>query len=288
MSYGIIYVLLVAGLACKSDDPGYKRVDYDLDKPDEVFFMDGDLQEISGLTVSGHYLAAVEDENGKLYFLNPQNGKIEEDAKFWKDGDFEGIETVGTSLFALKSNGNLYQVEGIKPDEDDTEKFDLGFSGDDNFEGLGYQPETDMLLLSAKRSPQARKKEIYAISPQELVAGRQARQVHVIDQSELRQYVLKKEKRWIDRVTQRLATAAYSFNPSAIAVHPRTGEIYVLSSPNPQLLVLNKNWKIKALVFLDPLKFKQPEAICFDFEETLFIANEGKDGRANVLKFNKR
>lgn len=288
MSQGLLYVLMILALACKSDESSGKKIGYDLNEPAEVLILEKKLTEISGLTLMGHYLIAVEDEKGNIYLIDRTNGEIAEKADFWKDGDFEGIELVGSYLFALKSNGNLYRVEADNPNAEHTENYDLGFSGNDNFEGLGYQPDTDKLLLASKRSPDAGTKEIYAISPDEISSGLRARQVYIVDQAQLHEHQMKQKKRWIDRFAQGIATANYSFNPSGIAVHPHSGDIFILSSPNPQLLVLNKNWKIKSLMFLDPIKFKQPEGICFDPEGTLFIANEGREGKANILKFLKQ
>jgi uncharacterized protein YjiK len=78
------------------------------------------------------------------------------------------------------------------------------------------------------------------------------------------------------------------FSPSAIAVHPITGEIYVTSSKGKLLLVLDRQGRIVHLEKLKKSLHTQPEGICFDADGTMFIANEGKDGKAKIYKFRYR
>jgi sugar lactone lactonase YvrE len=49
--------------------------------------------------------------------------------------------------------------------------------------------------------------------------------------------------------------------------------------------VLDRQGKIVHLEKLKKSLHTQPEGICFDADGTMFIANEGKDGRAKIFKF---
>ena len=82
---------------------------YTFDRPDTLFRLPNRLREISGLTVlDDQRLGAVQDEKGKLYVLNLHTGEIEDDPRFDKDGDYEGLARVGDRVFVLRSNGTLY------------------------------------------------------------------------------------------------------------------------------------------------------------------------------------
>ena len=51
------------------------------------------------------------------------------------------------------------------------------------------------------------------------------------------------------------------------------------------LLVINRSGEIITSVKLPKKLFKQPEGICFNPEGDLFISNEKKGKRANILQF---
>lgn len=75
--------------------------------------------------------------------------------------------------------------------------------------------------------------------------------------------------------------------PSGIAVHPVTGEFYIISAVGNILMVVNRNNEIVHLEKLIPKLYKQPEGICFSPDgKTLYISNEGKQKQANILIFN--
>ncbi|MDX1477351.1 MAG: SdiA-regulated domain-containing protein [Saprospiraceae bacterium] len=256
-----------------------------MDQPVQVVALDHALREISGLAYHAGMLYALQDEDGRVFQLDPSSGDILRDDKFWKDGDFEGIEVSDTLGIALKSNGNLYLFNLDDPDDDETRKVDSGLSNAVNFEGLGYDQVTRQLLLAAKRNPDVVRKEIYALDialPADTMA---LQQVTALDQTELLAWIMSGDEKGLSRFRKNLAAATYSFNPSGIAVHPLTRERFVLSSPVPQLLVLTDQWELRDHIFLDPIRFRQPEAICFDREGNLYIANEGQGARGNLLKF---
>jgi DNA-binding beta-propeller fold protein YncE len=76
------------------------------------------------------------------------------------------------------------------------------------------------------------------------------------------------------------------FQPSGLAIHPDNNEIYLIASVGKILIILNREGKVLEWRGLDPAIFDQPEGICFSPSGDLFISNEGKDGKAYILKFN--
>jgi hypothetical protein len=76
------------------------------------------------------------------------------------------------------------------------------------------------------------------------------------------------------------------FKPSAAALHPITGELYMVSAVNKLLVVTSRRGNVKNVYQLDPSLFKQPEGLAFSPRGTLFISNEAADiGVANILVY---
>ena len=72
--------------------------------------------------------------------------------------------------------------------------------------------------------------------------------------------------------------------PTAAAVHPITGETYILSS-NERMLMIMKDGVLNAVYPLDKSMFRQPEGITFMPNGNLIISNEAQGSTANILIF---
>ena len=78
-----------------------------------------------------------------------------------------------------------------------------------------------------------------------------------------------------------------NFNPSAIAVHPVTHDVYLFQREiisawqfSPTMVIL------KSFQFIDKDLMPQPEGICFSPEGKLYISSEGKKGEpGNLFEF---
>ena len=79
-----------------------------------------------------------------------------------------------------------------------------------------------------------------------------------------------------------------NFKPSGIAVHPKTGQTFIIASDGKKLLVLSEKGQKEALISLNPKTYRQPEGICFSPDGDLFISSEGKDGDGYILRFVSR
>jgi len=76
-----------------------------------------------------------------------------------------------------------------------------------------------------------------------------------------------------------------ALKPSGIAIHPVSGDLYVLSTVPQLLLILSANGRIRSVNRLNPGLFEQPEGIAFDGYQNLYISNERVQHQANILKF---
>jgi DNA-binding beta-propeller fold protein YncE len=74
-----------------------------------------------------------------------------------------------------------------------------------------------------------------------------------------------------------------SIMPSAIAINPRTGELFITDGPGSRLLILANSGDIKQVHNLGK-DFAQPEGITFSPAGDMFISNEGTKNPGNILK----
>jgi uncharacterized protein YjiK len=115
-----------------------------------------DLLEISGLALKPDgRLFAHADENGTVFELEYRSGRFIKAFSIGKDApvveDFEGITSVGDTLFMLTSKGVLYQfLEGEKGTEVPYVSHDTGLEKACEFEGVAYDSTRGAMLMACK------------------------------------------------------------------------------------------------------------------------------------------
>ena len=242
-----------------------------MNAPDAVFELPDDLEEISGLTVfSNGHLGAVQDEEGLVFEIDPETGRVLTIEVFGDDGDYEGIEATSEALWVLKSNGTLIEVQRAGGNRIETETFKTDLSSRNDTEGLGYDADGNRLLIALKEHPGKDLGDVRSIYAFDL-ATRTLSEAPVL---------------LLDRSV--VDTNGETFKPSALAVRPGTREIYILSSVKKTLLVVLPDGTVQAAVSLSPDLYAQPEGIAFAPDGTLFVSNEGAGGTATLLRFSPR
>ncbi|WP_312322702.1 SdiA-regulated domain-containing protein [Soonwooa sp.] len=73
------------------------------------------------------------------------------------------------------------------------------------------------------------------------------------------------------------------FAPSGIAIHPKNKSIYIMSARSSTLAVLNEQKQLENIIFLDENTLPQPEGICFDAQNNLYISSEGKSTSGKLV-----
>ena len=268
---------------------------YDLLTPEQTMEMPDALREISGLGISddGDHLLAVQDEDGVIFVINRYTGEVEKEYEFWKDGDYEGIEVVGSIVYVVKSSGTLYEVKrGGEPDQA-VDKYNFFLDSDNDVEGLAYDRANNRLLLACKAKAgheknYKRKKGIYAFGLEDKMLSEEP--VYFISLDSVNNYLATDPNiRKLEKIVEFFdPKESFGFSPSAIAIHPITGDIYVTSSVGKMLIVLHPDGRIMHIEKLSKKLYPQPEGLCFDPIGTLYISNEGKDGPGTILRFNYR
>ncbi len=244
---------------------------YAFDRPDTLFRLSNRLREISGLTVlDDQTLGAIQDEKGKLYLINLHTGKIEDDSRFGKDGDYEALARVSEQVFVLRNDGTLYEIKNWRAKKLKTTKHKTKLSAKYDTEGLAYDAAHARLLIACKE-----------------YAGKGLKNRKAVYAFDLERDALLDEPVYlINRA--KVNEQASAFKPSALALHPITGEIYVLSSVRKAMAVLNPEGELVAVWPLPGKRFRQPEGMAFLTNGDLFIASEGNGKKAVLMRFNYR
>jgi uncharacterized protein YjiK len=279
----------------------YEHEDYDfpyqLGKPDHSWELPGKLKEISGLSFINKFkVACVQDEKGNIYIFDLRSGEIEQKIDFEDDGDYEGIEVVGEDAWVLKSNGTLFEVANFLKDETPkVRKYATELTGKNDAEGLGYDPLNNNLLLACKGHPFVEDKKgkefkaIYNFSLDHKKLDLNPFFLIVMD-------TVKYYKNYNTMTQLGVELMAFisdskgdvSFQPSGIAVHPESGNFYIIASVGNLLIVYSRDGTMLAMIKLRNKYFKQPEGIGFCPDGSLFISNEEDEDPACILKFEQK
>ena len=267
---------------------------YQLNQPDHSWELPKKLVEISGLSyIDKNRLACVQDEKGNIYIFNLKSGEVERKINFGDDGDFEGIEIIEDDAWVLKSNGTLYKVKNfLKVVEPTAKKHTTALSGKNDAEGLAYDPIGQNLLIACKGHPFVDKK-----------SGKEFKAIYTFNLKtkllDLKPFLLikmdtiKYYKNYNTMTQMGVELLAYfdhakgdlSFQPSGVAIHPISGNIYVLGSVGNLLLVFSREGEMMSIIDLKSKIHNQPEGICFGPDGTLYISNEGDEDEGIILMF---
>ena len=258
------------------------EIGYNLNRPSKAYYMPSKLTEISGLSFyKKELLACVQDEVGKLFIYDLKKEEVVSFIKFADGGDYEGVEIVGKDAFVIESNGNLFHIKNFEK-ELEVNKINTPLSPKNDIEGLGIDPENDLLLIACKEKPYLDAdhkhggKSIFAYRYTDNTFIKAP--VHLLKKSQVSEFVE-------ENSGYELSKEALNFKPSAVAVHPKTDQTYVIASAGKLLLVLSPDGSINALSQLNPKIYQQPEGLAFSPNGDMFIASEGKTGKGYILKF---
>lgn len=253
-------------------------IPYNLSQPAQVInLVHPELQEISGLgpTDQPGVFCAIADERGEVFFIDGTGGgAILRRVLFREKGDFEGVEMVDKCLYAVKSNGEVFEIAKWKRDTPKVTSYKTFLNKTNDIEGLGYDKKRHALLLACKETPDsAYARHVYAFDLRTKQLGETP--VFSINPHEINELVPYNDD-----------DKPHFFSPSSIAIHPITGDVYLTSTALKRIAVLDYNTgQIRYAARLHKKLLPQPEGIAFDAEGNLFIASEGKKGEGLLLRF---
>ncbi len=266
---------------------------YKLREPDETFKLSDKLKEISGITCyKKKYIVAVQDEKGKLFLINRKNGEIKKKITFSADGDYEDVVLVGDLLYAVRSDGVLFEISDWRDEDKITTKvLDTNLGEMNDTEGITYHAPSNALWVACKASGKIGEQEHGYRSVYQFELDTMAfdvEPVFTISRKQFKQYLKKiKGTETYDPLKREMKEAKKDMpiRPAAIAIHPKSNDIYILSAVGNMLLVLNAGKEIRSISYLSPDQYEQPEGITFDKDANLYIASEGRKKKARLYRF---
>jgi uncharacterized protein YjiK len=262
---------------------------YDMTYPYAFFEFEEALQNVSGLTGSldPKSITCMQSEDGKAYLIDKKTGKVNGSIFFTNEESFKGVEMVGDTLFAMKENGQLYKIWNLRGASKTVKQVRMGLPKTEIYGGLGYDIQGNRLLVAAKGQKDGEfSKKIYEFD----VKTNQSNPVpaYEITLAQFKEFLNEKkadknyQKLYEDYVSK-ANPKGFDFAPASISVNPLDNNIYILSSVNNVLLVMNMQGKILEINKLKKDNHIAPSGICFDEEGTMYITNEAKDGKPAKL-----
>lgn len=268
----------VGQLALSTDTGGT----YDFTRPATTYALPPALRELSGQTwVSAQQLVGIQDEDGSLYFYNLRTQRLDSTVTFAGPGDYEDVTRVPGGWLILRSDGMLFKRVGHA-----TTTYATGLSAVNEPEGLTYDAASQRLLVACKGEPgaglPATQRAVYRLHPRTYRI--EAMPAYVLD---IPAILARSPAAVRPGETAQKAGSLSRFAPSAVAVHPRTHHLFVLSARGNDLVELDTQGHLAAAHTLDPTLFPQPEGLAFAPNGDLFVSSEAgsKHGAARLYRF---
>lgn len=273
MKYIRFCVWILILISCQSKSTKDETVEsppgYDLASA-EKFLMPEELDEISGIIYTGDpgHIYTLNDEEGKIYSIDLYKKSKMMPFKFTKKGDFEDLCSDGSYLYALKSNGKVFRISYAFTDSFLVKEFDFPEKGNE-FEAILYDPLIKKPVIICKICSTYINGKIQAFALD--TSNAQFTYVPAFAPDTL-------------TIMNLMGKQKIDVRPSAAAIHPKTGELYIVSSQD-KLLVIMKDGKVTASYKLSKKIFRQPEGLAFAPNGDMYISNEAAESIANILAF---
>jgi hypothetical protein len=225
------------------------------------------LREISGIDyINDNIIVAINDEVGKLFFVDPGTGKFES-FEFGKKDDYEDVVIAGSSYFVMNSKGHLFEIS--ISEKKLMASYINDFGKHTEFESLCYDRINNQLLLICKecgKNPNSINAYRFSLISKAFLSGTYF------------------SIPWID-IRRMMKDNSIECKPSGASINPVNGKLYIIASLSKTLLQCSVTGQLEAAYGLNPDHFPQPEGICFSPRGDLYIANEGVQGKGTLLKF---
>lgn len=240
----------------------YLSAGYSFFTPDSSYEMPDLLREISGITLASNYTVfCVQDELGAVFEYDFAKEDINKIHRFTDIGDFEDVAVNKDMVYVLRSDGNVFKFS-IK-NSSKVEQFMLSLNSL-NIEGLHY---SDGYLYVACKDPlvsqNETKRSVYRVKDN----NKAIPELYLeIDLNNISQFISKNYPE--------LALSDVLFNPSALAIHPVTKELYLLSATD-RLIAVYKDKQLKYAIPLPAEEYYKPEGLIFYPNGDMLISSEG-------------
>ena len=261
---------------------------YRFDQPNRTWELPNRLVEVSGIAFTGPLtLALIQDERGLLYSLDLEGGSDIEAFKFGPKGDYESLARAGERLLVLRSDGGLLELDFQGSARS---AFTNPFEGlpYKDFESAAFDPAHERWLVLAKDtvSDDERKNDdrvIFEIGFHDLALA--AEPALVLSRKEIIQAATGRGWPLPTRTSKKgKVKSDFEFRPSDLAVHPITGDYFIVSSRDRTLIAVSPAGELLGTATFPKRVLFQPEGLAFHSNGDLLIASEGvrgKDGKSS-------
>ncbi|MBK7861776.1 MAG: SdiA-regulated domain-containing protein [Archangiaceae bacterium] len=244
------------------------RSGYSINAPQHSYELAPELGEISDLALAadGQSLWAVHDEQPTLFRIG-FDGQVLEQVDLGKKGDYESVAQVGDSVYVGRSDGEILVVDPKA--QKVLERIDVhrrvGMACD--MEGMAFDPKGQRLLLSCKN---------------ESLKSRQNGKAYELWEVSLDTKKVKKEPAYeiAEKALDQVGVKGKEFAPSGIAVHPKTGDLYLVSSRGKMMVVVGQDGEVKSAEDVDQKVHRQLEGIAFAADGTMYLSDEAHGHKA--------
>lgn len=267
-----VFCILLLSLGCndaESDKQKHaKSKMYDFGNPTTIDLPVG-LDELSGLAYypKDTSVFGVIDEDGILFKIPIMHPSQTTRWVFDKQRDFEDLILVDSTFYALVSNGDIVQIN-FSGDSINTKKSEFSqTSGKKNNEFETLYLDSGKIIILCKECEEDKKSRIssYVFDPINLSYAPYI----TIDMAP---------------IANKISDVKVALKASAGAIHPITKDLYLVSSVEKVIVVLDASGTFKELYKLNPKIYKQPEGISFTPAGDMIISNEVfLEGHANLL-----
>lgn len=246
---------------------------YDFSHPAKRYTLPDQYKEISGISPleDNNSIAFVQDEAVQIHLFDLRSGAMTELAKH-DDGDAEDIAIVGTTAYVLKAGKQpaIDRVTEFQGEHAKSQRYGLELKKHHDPEGLCHDARRHRLLIACKGSANKNDtmRAIYAFDLQAM----QMTSAPVLT---------------IDSRSFLKNSGDAFFNPSGLAIHPHSGDLYIIGSKGHKMIVCyGLNGQFKEALKLGKDQCIQPEGLAFLPSGNLLISSEGKKGKqAELLIF---
>lgn len=250
-----------------------------------------ELKEISGISFANDSMVvAIQDETGIMFLFDLTKEAITRQWQFGDEGDYEDVAVAGNTVYIVSSSGTIFQIDNFLSQPAPAKKYKTPLTEKNNIEGLAWDEKNNRLLVAAKdRGLKSKEdKEIYAF---DLATKKlNTEPVYSIRLKEIEAFFEGDE---LEEASKDFLKALGNqklnkvFRTSALTYHPKTGEIYVLTSLNNMIAVLSpSSGKIQRIIELVGPDYNQPEGLAFTSDGRLFVSNESNGKKANIIEIN--
>ena len=254
-----------------------KTPGFDFAKPTSKWELPDRLLEISGIVkLDSNKIIAIEDLHPTLYVISLADGKgtITDTIPFYETAkekfDMEDLALTGKTVYALWSHGSVFKIDNWNTEKKVSE-YPTGLDKKNNTEGIAFDPVTGNLLIACKNESGVED------------GSKSSRSVYEFD---TKTNTLKPDPFLVieKKDLEKMNGGKVKFYPSAITVHPKTHDIYIISTKGEKCIAqYSHDGKLKSFSTLDASLMPQPEGLCFDSNGNLYISTEGKNGFAPAI-----